>query len=77
MKILRIVADGLYVLLVCAVMLLCVVGFISEIVGPGVFERWLIQQGFSWGIPGVWWIGGGVLLSFAIIVQVRKMIQRD
>lgn len=77
MKMLRIAVDVLFALALCALLLVLAVGFISEIIGTGAFENWLMAQGFSWGIPGIWGIGGAVLLSFAILLKVRYMLRRE
>ncbi len=77
MKVLRIIVDVLLALVLCALLVLCAIGFISEIIGTGVFENWLIEQGFSRGIPGVWWIGGGILLALGILLKFKYWLRRE
>ncbi len=74
MKVLKKAVDLVIILLLAAILVLNIVGFVSEIIGTGAFERDFLQK-VGLKITDIWLIGGAVLLAFAAMMLVRKRLE--
>lgn len=55
-----------------AILALCMIGFVSEFIGPGVFARLISRWGVS--LPKIWIIGAIVMVIFVVMVFLRNFL---